>query len=76
MLTCASQEMPPTRKARIRPWSTSTWRALRPSGGFSALTAFDTASMPVSDEPPLAKARSRVKTRATEMSSDILLEVG
>ena len=54
---------------------TSTWRALRPSGGFSALTALDTASIPVSDEPPLAKARSRVKTRATEMSRDILLEV-
>ena len=51
---------------------TSTFRAFGPSGGFSALTALDTASMPVSDEPPLAKARSRVNTRATEMMSDIL----
>ena len=31
---------------------------MRPSGGRSALTALDTASMPVSDEPPLAKARA------------------
>ena len=71
--TCASQEMPPTRKARMTPWVTSTFRAFGPSGGFSALTALDTASMPVSDEPPLAKARSRVRTRAPEISSDILL---
>ena len=57
----------------MRPWVTSTLRALGPSGGFSALTALETASMPVSDEPPLAKARSRVKTRVPEISSDILL---
>ena len=67
--------MPPTRKARIRPWVTSTFRAFGPSGGFSALTALDTASMPVSDEPPLAKARSRVNTRATEITRDILFVV-
>jgi hypothetical protein len=33
-------------------------RALRPSGGRSALTALETASIPVSEEPPLAKARA------------------
>ena len=39
----------------------STWRAFRPSGGRNAPTASETASMPVSDAPPLANARSRVK---------------
>ena len=43
---------------------TSTRRALRPSGGWNALTALETASMPVSDEPPLAKARNSTKTIA------------
>ena len=33
-----------------------------PSGGLNALTALETASMPVSDEPPLANARSSTKT--------------
>ena len=37
------------------PWVTRICLALRPSGGRSALTALETASMPVSDEPPLAK---------------------
>ncbi len=32
-----------------------------PSGGLNALTALETASMPVSDEPPLANARSSTK---------------
>ena len=31
-------------------------------GGLNALTAFDTASMPVSEDPPLANARSSTKT--------------
>ena len=39
----------------------STLRAFRPSGGRNAPTASETASMPVSDAPPLANARSRVK---------------
>ncbi len=56
----------------MTPCVTRTFRAFGPSGGFSALTALDTASMPVSDEPPLANARSRVKTRPTEMISDIV----
>ncbi len=43
------------------PWMTSTWRAFRPSGGRRALTALDTASMPVSEDPPLAKARNNTK---------------
>ena len=41
------------------PWMTSNCRALRPSGGRSALTALDTASIPVSEDPPLANARPR-----------------
>ena len=61
-VTCASQEMPATSEPRIRPSATSTLRALLPSGGRNALTALDTASMPVSDEPPLANARSSTKT--------------
>ena len=58
----ASQEIPATREPRMRPSVTSTFRALRPSGGLNALTALDTASMPVSDDPPLANARSSTKT--------------
>ncbi len=57
-VTWASQEMPAIRKMTMDPWVTSIWRALRPSGGRSALTAFETASMPVSEEPPLANAFS------------------
>ena len=45
----------------MTPSVTSTRRALMPSGGRNALTAFETASMPVSEEPPLANARSRTK---------------
>ena len=41
---------------------TRTRLALMPSGGLNALTALDTASMPVSEEPPFANARSRTKT--------------
>ena len=58
----ASQEIPATRVPRMRPSVTSTLRALMPSGGLNALTALDTASMPVSDDPPLANARSSTKT--------------
>ena len=61
-VTWASQEMPATSEPRIRPSVTSTLRALMPSGGRNALTALETASMPVSDEPPLANARSSTKT--------------
>jgi hypothetical protein len=60
-VTCASQEMPATSVPRMMPSATSTRRAFSPSGGRNALTAFDTASMPVSEEPPLANERSRVK---------------
>ena len=38
----------------------STWRALLLSGGRKALTVLEIASTPVSDEPPLAKARSTI----------------
>ena len=49
---------------------TSTWRALRPSGGRNPPTASDTASIPVSDAPPLAKARRKVKTVTPRTSVD------
>jgi hypothetical protein len=39
--------------------SERTRRALVPSGGRKAPTLFEMASSPVSDEPPLAKARRR-----------------
>ena len=55
-MTCASQEIPAIRTATIEPCMVRICRALRPSGGRSALTALETASIPVSDEPPLAKA--------------------
>ena len=48
----------------MQPWVTRIWRALRPSGGRSALTALETASIPVSEEPPLANARARMKMAA------------
>ena len=60
-VACASQEMPATRTPRIAPSAISTRRALGPSGGRKAPTASDTASMPVSEAPPLANARSKVK---------------
>jgi hypothetical protein len=41
------------------PCMTSSCRALRPSGGRSALTALETASIPVSEDPPFANARAR-----------------
>ena len=55
----ASQEMPPTSVPRIRPSRMSTPRALRPSGARNAPTASETASIPVSEAPPLAKRGAR-----------------
>ena len=60
-VTCAIQPMPATRTPRMTPSVTSTLRAFLPSGGWKAPTASLTASMPVSDAPPLANARSSVK---------------
>jgi len=52
-----ARRWPATRVPRIAPSMMSTRRALRPSGGRNAPTpASDTASMPVSDAPPLANA--------------------
>src|SRR4029077_15282461 len=48
----------------MMPSITRTRRALMPSGGLNALTALDTASMPVSEEPPLANERISVKITA------------
>ena len=50
----------------------STLRAFRPSGGRNAPTASETASMPVSDAPPLANARSRMKIMAPLISPEEL----
>jgi hypothetical protein len=48
-----------------------TCRALRPSGGRKAPTASDTASIPVSDAPPLANARRKVKIVAPRTRLDV-----
>jgi len=61
---CAIQEIPAIKKATMTPWVTSSCRALRPSGGRSALTALETASIPVSEDPPLANARPRMRMAA------------
>ena len=53
--------MPAIRKMPRIACITRTWRALSPSGGLNALTALETASMPVSEEPPLAYAFSSMK---------------
>ncbi len=63
-MLCASQEMPAIKMPRMAPSVMSTLRALRPSGGLNAPTASETASMPVSDAPPLANAFSRTKIMA------------
>ena len=63
-VTWAIQEMPAIRHATMLPWVTRICRACLPSGGRSALTALDTASIPVSDEPPFANARPRKKMAA------------
>ena len=52
----------------MMPSATSTRRALIPSGGLNALTALDTASMPVSEAPPLANDFSSVKISTIEVS--------
>ena len=39
--------------------TTRVWRAFRGSGSRKLLTPLEIASSPVSDEPPLAKERSR-----------------
>ena len=57
--------------AEDEPSATSTLRAFLPSGGWKAPTASLTASMPVSDAPPLAKARSRVKIITPVMSPSV-----
>ena len=60
----AIQEMPAIRNITMAPWISRIRRALRPSGGRSALTALDTASMPVREDPPLANARASVSMAA------------
>ena len=54
----ASRAVPITRNPRTVLIATSVWRALRLAGLRKAPTESLMASRPVSDEPPLAKARS------------------
>ncbi len=61
---CARSDTPSTRKPRMMLMVTSTRRALGPSGGRKDPTPFEMASRPVSDDPPLAKALSKMKTVA------------
>ena len=68
---CASQPMPATSTPRMMPSATRTLRAFLPSGGWKAPTASLTASMPVSDAPPLANARSSVKIITPVMSPSV-----
>ena len=60
----ASSDTPSTRHPRMMLMITSTRRALGPSGGRKDPTPFEMASRPVSDDPPLAKAFSMMKTVA------------
>ena len=55
----------------MMPSITRTRRALMPSGGLNALTALDTASMPVSEEPPLANERISVKITAMRATPSV-----
>ena len=69
-VTCASQEIPAIRMATIVPCVARICRACRPSGGRSALTALDTASIPVSDDPPLANAFAMTYTAPMAISPE------
>jgi hypothetical protein len=60
----------------MQPSITRTRRALFPSGGRNAPTASDTASMPVSDAPPFANARSNVKIITTLIRLEVPLPMG
>ena len=55
----ASTETPSTRQPNSTLMIESVRRAFGPAGGLKTLTPLEIASSPVSDEPPLAKARSR-----------------
>ena len=50
---------------------TSTRRALRPWGARKALTPFDIASRPVSDDPPFANERSTTRTTTKNTRPDL-----
>ena len=57
---CAIHETPATRVPRMTLMMTSVRRALRPSGRWKAPTPLEMASSPVSEDPPLANALSRM----------------
>ncbi len=56
--------MPKTIVPRAQDMNVSVRRALRPCGRRKAETLLEIASRPVSEEPPLAKARSTMKSDA------------
>ena len=60
----------------MAPWISRIRRALRPSGGRSALTALDTASIPVSEDPPLANARASVRMAAKAIRVPVPCPIG
>ena len=49
-------------------------RAFDPDGFLNALTPFEIASRPVSDEPPLAKALSRTKIAERRQDRVVLVD--
>ena len=59
-VSCASHDTPATREPSMMLIVTRVRRALRPWGRSKALTPLEIASSPVSEDPPLAKARSRM----------------
>ena len=60
----------------MAPWISRIRRALRPSGGRSALTALDTASIPVSEDPPLANARASIRMAAKAIRVPVPCPIG
>ena len=54
----------------------SVRRAFTPSGRLNALTPFEIASSPVSDEPPLANALSSTKIAAPVKIASCLSSIG
>src|SRR6516162_8447760 len=72
----AKYETPATRKPSMRLIKDSVRRALTPAGGLNALTPFEIASRPVSDDPPFAKALSNTKIAAQEKIASCWLVTG
>ena len=59
-MTCASQATPARREPSRQAITVRMRRALTPCGFRNELTVLEIASTPVSDDPPLAKARRKM----------------